>query len=60
MSTVGSNTINRQDTRNEEWGKISITLGILEEVHMGANRLEAGLLHHILTREVSETIYKNI
>ena len=34
-----------EDRRKKGWGNISTIMGILEEVDMGANRLEAGLLH---------------
>ena len=44
LSANGSNDSTIEDRRNKGWGKISTIMGILEEVDMGANRLEAGLL----------------
>ena len=37
-------THNIEDRRKTGWGEISTTMGILEEVDMGANQVEAGLL----------------
>ena len=44
LSTKGGMTANIEDRRNTGWGRISTILGILEEVDMGGNKLEAGLL----------------
>ena len=44
LSTKGGMTATIEDRRNTGWGRISTILGILEEVDMGGNKLEAGLL----------------
>ena len=44
ISSKGGVSETIEDRRKKGWGKISTIMGILEEVDMGANRLEAGLL----------------
>ena len=44
LSTKGGLTETIEDRRNKGWGKISTIMGILSEVDMGVNQLEAGLL----------------
>ena len=44
LSSKGGTCDTIEDRRKKGWGKISQILGILEEVDMGTNRVEAGLL----------------
>ena len=44
LSSTGGVKETIQDRRNKGWGKVAQILGILGEVDMGANRIEAGLL----------------
>ena len=44
LSTKGGLDATVEDRRNKGWGKISTIMGILSEVDMGVNQLEAGLL----------------
>jgi hypothetical protein len=44
LSSTGGVRETIEDRRSKGWGKVSQILGILGEVDMGANRMEAGLL----------------
>ena len=44
LSTKGGLNDTIEDRRNKGWGEISTIMGILSEVDMGVNQLEAGLL----------------
>ena len=44
VSTFGGNEETIEDRWKRGWGKISTIMGILGEVDMGCNQLEAGLL----------------
>jgi hypothetical protein len=44
LSSTGGVKETIQDRRNKGWGKVALILGILGEVDMGTNRIEAGLL----------------
>ena len=44
LSTTGGSKETIEERRRKGWGKISTIMGILGEVEMGCNRLEAGLL----------------
>ena len=44
LSSTGSNRDPIEDRRNKGWGKVSQILGILGEVDMGGQRMEAALL----------------
>ena len=44
VSTSGGIQETVEDRRKKGWGKIATIMGILGEVDMGCNRLEAGLL----------------
>ena len=44
LSTTGGVKETIQDRRNKGWGKVAQILGVLGEVDMQANRIEAGLL----------------
>ena len=44
LSSKGGISCTIEDRRNKGWGKISTIIGILSEVQMGSNKLEAGIL----------------
>ena len=44
LSSKGGTYDTIEDRRKKGWGKISQIMGIIEEVDMGTNRVEAGLL----------------
>ena len=44
LSLKGGTCDTIEDRRKKGWGKISQIMGIIEEVDMGTNRVEAGLL----------------
>ena len=44
ITTNGGNRATIEDRRNRGWGKVALIMGLLGEVELWANRMEAGLL----------------